>query len=103
MNPNRINVASKSDKKVNKENEADRIEQIFPTQFGCATFASGLNPHEAIFIKDVGISIIYIYFIIFKKTRTNGLVLQNSLHLCYLISPIFYNTIEPNWDLFRDV
>lgn len=66
-------------------------ERIFATQFGLGTFSSGLAPEEAVFVKAE-----------LSRAR-EGLVLGSSLHLCYLASPIFQNSVEPNWPLYYQV
>ncbi|MES1919127.1 hypothetical protein MHBO_000991 [Bonamia ostreae] len=68
-----------------------KTKHYFSTQFGNATFFSGLNPSEAISIKKE------------LDLARKGLVLKGNLHLCYLVTPIQYVSIEPDWAFFYQI
>jgi hypothetical protein len=61
-----------------------------PSQLGIAISASGLRPRDgALVYEDL-------------KRAKNGISLANSLHLCYLCTPITI-PVYPNWQLYEQV
>ena len=64
------------------------------TPLGFATIGSGLDPKQSLLV-----------FEEIARTRRRGVHLANSLHLCYLLSPIRNNggNVEPKWDRYYDI
>ena len=67
----------------------DISDRLIPTALASATFRSQLNPEDGIKL-----------FKELNDARSKGLVLTCSLHLCYLLQPV-YQHFEPKWNLYH--
>ena len=71
------------------------LEEVAPTQLGSATLSSSLSPDEALFVIDE-----------INRAR-QSFVLENDLHMVYLVTPICLQDLwsdgEPKWKEYMDM
>ena len=71
------------------------LEEVAPTQLGSATLSSSLSPDEALFVIDE-----------INRAR-QSFVLENDLHMVYLVTPICLQDLwsdgEPRWKEYMDM
>eukprot|EP01083_Nonionella_stella_P068581 182254_1 len=88
-----MDIAMDIDMDFKQNNDINFNGTLEITNLGFATVGSGLDPLQSLLV-----------FEEIAKTRKHGLYFTNSLHLCYLLSPIRNNggNIQPNWEYFYE-